>query len=145
VQADVPNGLGPTVVKSTLHGPGYSGGQGQGQEFRFPRGGRVDDGFHVYGAIWSAGQVQFYVDDVRTPFLTVSKADLASRGDWAFDKPFYLILNLAVGGTWPGDPGADTPNPARLLVDYVRVYTPAKSVNEISFDLPPIFRQGAQL
>jgi beta-glucanase (GH16 family) len=122
VAADVPGGLGADVIKATLHGPGYSGGQGMGKEYRFPAGGRVDDGAHVYGVIWSRDSMQFYVDSVASPFLTITPANLPSGAAWAFDKPFFLLLNLAVGGTWPKDPDATTPNPARMVVDYVRVY-----------------------
>ena len=123
VQADVPGGLGPDVTKATLHGPGYSGGDGRGEAFRFPRGRRVDDGYHVYGAIWSPGRVQFFVDDVAAPFATFTTASIPAGKEWVFDRPFFLIMNLAVGGNWPKDPDATTPNPARMLVDYVRVYT----------------------
>jgi beta-glucanase (GH16 family) len=119
------NPLGPTKIKSTIHGPGYSGGNGIGKVTAIPGGGRVDDGYHVYGAIWSPERVQFYVDDPGSPFFTVTPASLPKGTRWVYDHPFFLILNLAVGGGWPGPPDATTPNPARMLVDWVRVYKPA--------------------
>ena len=123
VPANVPGGLGADVIKSTLHGPGYSGVEGVGRKRTFPGGGRVDDEFHVYGAIWSPGKIAFYVDDWTKPFFTATPKTLPKGKRWVFDKkPFFIIMNLAVGGAWPKDPDATTPNPARMLVDYVRVY-----------------------
>jgi beta-glucanase (GH16 family) len=126
VPARVPGGLGPDRVKSTLHGPGYSGVRGVGRVRVFPGGGRVDDGFHVYGAVWSPGRVAFYVDDASKPFFTATRRDLPRKKAWVFDKPFFLIMNLAVGGSWPKNPDASTPNPATMLVDWVRVYRRAR-------------------
>jgi len=118
------NPLGPTRIKSTIHGPGYSGGGGVGQVVALPHGGRVDDGYHVYGVIWSPGRASFYVDDPSAPFFTATPASLPKGAPWVYDKPFFVILNLAVGGDWPRNPDAATPNPARMLVDWVRVYKP---------------------
>jgi beta-glucanase (GH16 family) len=118
------NPLGPTKIQSTLHGPGYSGAHGIGRAFTLPGGGRVDDGFHVYGALWSPGRLSFYVDDPGAPFFTATPRVLPAGQRWVFDHPFFIILNLAVGGSWPQDPDATTPDPARLLVDWVRVYKP---------------------
>jgi beta-glucanase (GH16 family) len=121
------NGLGPTMVRSTLHGPGYFGGNGLWQNFTLPGEGRVDDaGYHVYGAIWSPGMMQFYVDDVSNVFFVVTEDHLPTGGRWAFDHPFFVVLNLAVGGQWPGPPEASTPSPAQVLVDYVRHYRSAQ-------------------
>ena len=127
------NGLGPSMLRSTLHGPRYYGGNGLWHDFRLPNGGRVDDsGFHTYGAIWSPGMIQFYVDDPANVYFVASASDVPEGGQWAFDHPFFLVMNLAIGGDWPGDPDATTPNPADILVDYVRVYknpsVPAPSI-----------------
>lgn len=126
VPGDVPGGLGADVIKSTLHGPGYSGVDGYGRTVKFPDGGRVDDGFHEYGAIWSPGRVSFYVDDWTKPFFTATRKDIPAGKAWVYDHPFFLIMNLAVGGSWPRDPDATTPNPSVMLVDYVRVYRESK-------------------
>ena len=125
VPANVPGGLGADVIKSTLHGPGYSGVQGVGKTLKFPADGRVDDEFHLYGAIWSPGKIQFYVDDWTKPFFTATRKTIPKGKRWVYDYPFFVIMNLAVGGSWPKNPDETTPNPARMLVDYVRVYRPA--------------------
>lgn len=117
------NGLGPTIIRSTLHGPRYSGGNGLWHDFELPNGARVDDqSFHIYGAIWSPGMVQFYVDNPANVFFVRTSSDIPEEGQWVFDHPFFLIMDLAVGGDWPGKPDDTTPSPAEMLVDYVRVY-----------------------
>ncbi len=117
------NGLGPTMIRSTLHGPRYSGSNGLWHDFRLPNGGRIDDpGYHTYGVIWSPGMVQFYVDDPANVYLVHDVTDVPEGGAWAFDHPFFLMLSLAEGGDWAGNSDATTPNPADMLVDYVRVY-----------------------
>lgn len=117
------NGLGPTMIRSTMHGPHYYGANGLWHDFKLPNGARVDDGnFHTYGIIWSPGMMQFYVDDPANIYFARDTSDLPEGGEWVFDHPFYLVMNLAVGGDWPDDPDATTPNPADLLVDYVRAY-----------------------
>ncbi len=117
------NGLGPTMIRSTLHGPRYYGGNGFWHDYKLPNGARVDDGsFHTYGIIWSQGMMQFYVDDPANIYAVQNASDLPEGGEWVFDHPFYLVMNLAIGGDWPGSPDATTPNPAEILVDYIRVY-----------------------
>lgn len=117
------NGLGPTMIRSTLHGPRYSGANGLWHDFRLPNGGRIDDAsFHTYGIIWSPGMVEFYVDDPANVYLVHDMTDVPEGGAWVFDHPFYLMLSLQEGGDWAGDSDGTTPNPADMLVDYVRVY-----------------------
>lgn len=117
------NGLGPNMIRSTVHGPRYFGGNGLWHDFRLPNGARVDDAsFHTYGIIWSPGMIQFYVDDPANIYYVQNASDLPEGGEWVFDHPFYLMMMLAIGGEWPGDPDATTPNPADTLVDFVRVY-----------------------
>jgi beta-glucanase (GH16 family) len=127
------NGIGPNVIRATLHGPRYFGGNGLWHDDKLPNGGRVDDGnFHTYGIIWSPGMIQFYVDDPANIYFVQDANDLPEGGQWVFDHPFFLIMNLAVGGDWPGNPDATTPSPSEMLVDYVRVYkiptVPAPSI-----------------
>jgi beta-glucanase (GH16 family) len=121
------NGLGPGTIRATIHGPGYSGGNGLWQNHTLRDHGRVDDdGFHIYGAIWSPYMIQFYVDDPSNVFCVRSAADVPAGGEWVFNHPFFLVMNLAVGGIWPGPPDAATPNPSRVWVDYVRLYQPSQ-------------------
>ncbi|NRQ32322.1 glycoside hydrolase family 16 protein [Nonomuraea sp. NN258] len=76
---------------------------------------RLDAGFHVYGVDWTPESITWWVDG--EPY-----AQYPRYPGWPFDKPFYLILNLQVGGGWVGNPNATTRFPARMVVDWVRVY-----------------------
>jgi beta-glucanase (GH16 family) len=111
----------PATTYSTLHGPGYSGDKGISQKFTLPSDQAVDTAFHLYAVEWSPSDIKFFFDNHliahRTP------ADLPPGARWVYDHPFYLLLNLAVGGYWPGNPDATTTFPQHMLVDYVRVYT----------------------
>jgi beta-glucanase (GH16 family) len=105
---------------STLHGPGYSGGKGISAKFDLPAGEAVHTGFHVYAVEWAPNDIKFFFDDKliaeRTP------KDLPEGTSWVYDHPFFLLLNVAVGGAWPGYPDDTTVFPQKMLVDYVRVY-----------------------
>jgi beta-glucanase (GH16 family) len=118
-EIDVMENIGrePARVHATVHGPGYSGGQGVGGFFDVPSG-AFADGFHVFAVEWDSSGLRFSVDD--TVYKSIAPADVP--GTWVFDHPYFLLLNLAVGGNWPGDPNADTVFPARMKVDYVRAY-----------------------
>ncbi len=113
-------GFEPSTVHGTIHGPGYSGADGIGAGYTLPGGQAFADGFHTFAVDWAPGSITWSVDgnvyQRRTP------ADLGGR-QWAFDKPFFLILNLAVGGYWPGDPDGSTSFPQTLVVDHVSVTT----------------------
>jgi len=127
------NGLGPSIIRSTIHGPHYYGANGLWHDFHLPNGARVDDGaFHTYGILWSPGMIQFYVDDPANIYFVANSSDIPEGSQWVFDHPFNLLMNLGIGGDWPGAPDATTPNPADMLVDYVRLYaiphTPAPAI-----------------
>jgi beta-glucanase (GH16 family) len=114
---------GPSVTSSALHGPGYSGGGNIGVQAGFPNGTRVDDpNYHVYGVIWSPDRIQFYRDSTSNIIRTITPANLPPGTSWAYNHPFFLILNQAVGGNWFPPPDASTPPVNDVLVDYVRVY-----------------------
>jgi beta-glucanase (GH16 family) len=116
----------PNSTSSTSHGPGYSGGGGIGARYTFPNGGRIDDaGYHIYGLIWSQNLLQYYRDSPSNIFLTVTPSSIPAGDQWVFNAPFFILLNQAVGGNWFPGPDATTPNPADMLVDYVRVYQAA--------------------
>jgi beta-glucanase (GH16 family) len=108
-------GFEPNAVHGTIHGPGYSGAGGIGAAYNGPN---FSDDFHTYAVDWAPNQIKWYVDG--NLYQTRTPADL-NGNRWVFDHPFYLILNLAVGGYWPGDPNSSTVFPQRLVVDYVRV------------------------
>jgi len=124
-----PGGLAPNLIRSTVHGGSsptncYCGANGLGQDYKFPSGVDVTS-FHVYGAIWSPNMVQFYVDSPNNVFFIVTASDVPPGFQWAFNHPFIALTNLAVGGSYAGPPNARTPNPAMMLVDYVRYYQAA--------------------
>lgn len=115
-------GQAPSVLIGSVHGPGYSGGNAISKEYTLPND-RFDTGFHIFGIEWGPEYVNFYVDDVL--YNQITPEDVT--GDWVFDKPFYMLMNLAVGGTFVGPPNEETVFPQTMLVDYVRVY---KNTNE---------------
>ncbi|PSM40444.1 1,3-beta-glucanase [Streptomyces dioscori] len=117
-------GFEPGTVHGTLHGPGYSGSGGIGAGYSLPGGQAFADAFHTFAVDWSPERVVWSVDG--TVYQTRTPADLGGR-QWVFNKPFFLILNLAVGGYWPGDPNGSTPFPSQLVVDEVKVTTGAGS------------------
>ena len=121
---------------STIHGPGYSGSKGPSTKYVLPTGQQVDNAFHLYEVEWSPDNIKFFLDDQliveRTP------DDLPPGTKWVYDHPFYVLLNFAVGGNWPGDPDDTTKFPQQMLVDYVRVY----SRNPPSKKPKPTAKQG---
>lgn len=121
-EIDIMENIGrePGTVHGTVHGPGYSGGDGIGGRYVLPGGGAFADDFHVFGVEWEPGRIRWFVDN--TLYFTVSPASLPSGSSWVFDQPFFLILNVAVGGRWPGNPDETTVFPQVMQVDYVRVY-----------------------
>ena len=109
----------PALVYGTIHGPGYSGGSGISASSSIPTGKFADD-FHVYGIEWEGTQIRFYLDGILQ--YTRKSSDIPAGTVWVFDHPFFIILNVAVGGAWPGSPDGSTVFPQKMLVDYVRVY-----------------------
>jgi beta-glucanase (GH16 family) len=121
-EIDVMENVGrePAMVHGTLHGPGYSAGKSISAPYALAGGRRFADDYHVYAVEWEPNSIRFYVDD--NLYATRTPADLPSGAKWVYDHPFFILLNLAVGGKWPGPPDDTTSFPASLLVDYVRVY-----------------------
>jgi beta-glucanase (GH16 family) len=121
-EIDIMENIGkePDKAHGSMHGPGYSGGNSLTGTLTLPSG-KFADGFHLFAVEWEPSVVRFYVDsnlyETRTP------ADLPSGSTWVFDHPFFVLLNVAVGGDWPGSPDNTTVFPQNMLVDYVRVYT----------------------
>jgi beta-glucanase (GH16 family) len=113
-------GKEPSTVHGTIHGPGYSGSAGIGDPYTLPVGKRFADDFHIFAVEWEPNAIRFYVDGDL--YSTRTRADLPQGRQWVFDHPFFLLLNVAVGGGWPGSPDASTIFPQTMLVDYVRVY-----------------------
>jgi beta-glucanase (GH16 family) len=113
-------GAEPATIHGTVHGPGYA--RGIGGLFALPAGSFSDD-FHVYAVEWTTNQIRWFVDDRQ--YSSVTPPRLPRGESWVFTQPQFILLNLAVGGRWPGNPDRTTIFPQRMLVDYVRVYAPA--------------------
>jgi beta-glucanase (GH16 family) len=110
-------GKEPDLIMGTLHGPGYSGALGLGKWNRQKY--NIADEYHTYAVEWQADEISWFYDGVK--YHTVTKADVGIR-TWVGERPFFIILNLAVGGSLPGLVGLKTVFPTQMLVDYVRVF-----------------------
>jgi len=126
-EIDIMENIGkePALVHGTIHGPGYSGDQGIGSPFALPDNARFADDFHVYAVEWEPKAIRFYVDDHL--YATRTPAEIPKGTKWVYNHPFFMLLNVAVGGNWPGNPESTTVFPQTMLVDYVRVYKRAGS------------------
>jgi beta-glucanase (GH16 family) len=139
-------GPGATGNCSTAHTQ-ITGDSGKDRCFTLPRGERIDDaGGHTYGQIWSANMIQYYIDDPDRPYFVVTASDLPAGDWWPFSSsmnPFFIILNIAVGGTLgdPTDSGTSSQPP--MLVDYVRQYVPSPVVTHLSQPSSLTLKAGA--
>lgn len=110
-------GKDPQKIYGTVHGPGYSGADSISSsldlEFE-PR-----NGYHIYSIEWTKNKIEWFVDGQK--FHTLTTEDTSSN-PWAFNRKFFLLFNLAVGGYWPGYPDETTVFPQKYFIDYVRVY-----------------------
>jgi beta-glucanase (GH16 family) len=122
-EIDIMENIGslPSTLYGTLHGPGYSGGGGISGNTVLA-GAALGDDFHVYAIEWEENRIRWFLDGQQ--FFSLTPANLPGGSAWVFNAPQFLILNVAVGGNWPGSPNASTVFPQRMTVDYVRVYAP---------------------
>jgi beta-glucanase (GH16 family) len=118
-EIDILETIGTDITDNhgSLHAPGYN----PTAVFPLPDGGTYAQAFHTFAIEWEPGEIRFYVDD--NLYETQDQSGVADGGTWEFDTPFFIILNVAVGGNWPGDPDSTTTFPQTLKVDWVRVYT----------------------
>lgn len=112
-------GKEPATVHGTVHGPGYSGAAGPTSSYQHPQGWSFADTWHTFTLDKRPGNLTWYVDGTQS--FHVDQSTIGSNR-WVFDEPFFIILNVAVGGDWPGSPDGSTQFPQQMLVDYVRVY-----------------------
>ncbi len=112
-------GQEPRVVHGSLHGPGYSGGSALTAPFLLARG-SFDEAFHVFAVDWDSSSITWSVDGIA--YRTVERGDLPTGAPWVFDHPFFVILNVAVGGNYVGGPSTSTSFPQTMTIDYVRAY-----------------------
>jgi beta-glucanase (GH16 family) len=126
-EIDIMENIGkePSTVHGSMHGPGYSGDRDYTSVYKLPGGVKFYDDFHVFAIEWEPDVVRFFVD--QDLYATFTPSRLPAGMKWVFDHPFYIILNVAVGGDWPGPPSSTTVFPQEMLVDYVRVYKPASA------------------
>jgi beta-glucanase (GH16 family) len=119
-EIDIMENIGrePNMVHGTVHGPGYAGGEGIGRPYALPSTERFADEFHVFAIEWEVNEIRWYVDGIEYNKLTAGQVP----GDWVYDHPFFMVMNVAVGGVWPGYPDETTTFPQQMRVDYVRVY-----------------------
>jgi beta-glucanase (GH16 family) len=115
-------GKEPGTIHGSLHGPSTVAPTSDLTSiFTLPAGQNFATDFHLYAVEWEPDTIRFYVDS--NLYATFRSSDWPTGGKWVFDHPFFIILNLAVGGDWPGSPDATTKFPQTMLVDYARVYT----------------------
>ncbi len=121
-------GSEPQRIHGTVHGPGCSGGSGISgiRAGHILVGGPYAAEFHEYAIEWEPEEIRWYMDNRQYFSLTADDVP----GEWVYDHPFFIILNVAVGGQWPGYPDDTTVFPQKMLVDYVRVYQSAQVVEE---------------
>jgi beta-glucanase (GH16 family) len=116
-------GQEPTLIAGSIHGPGYSAAEAITKDFELEDG-RFDTDFHIFGIEWGEDYINYYVDDTLYQRLTPEDLeDVEGQTEWVFNQPFFIILNVAVGGSYVGSPSPDTVFPQTMLVDYVRVYS----------------------
>ena len=126
-EIDIMENIGstPDTVYGTIHGPqnggDYNGGEGVGGTYTLTNGAALSDDFHVYAVQWTTNQIQWFID--TNLYFTATPSSLPSGGAWVFTNQMFIILNVAVGGSWPGNPNGTTVFPQQMLVDYVHVYT----------------------
>ncbi len=132
----------PNQVFGTLHGPGYSGGQSYGRVLDL--GAPVADDFHTFAVEWQPDKIVWYLDDA--PYFTATPNDAFLRGKpWVYNHPFYMLLNVAVGGNFGGAVGPDTTFPQRTLVDYVRIYQAEPSLTQFQAEFSDTFTGWQQV
>lgn len=137
-EIDIMENIGrePGLIHGTVHGPGYSGSGGIGGPGSLPGDAAFADDFHVYSIDWETNRIRWFVDGQL--YFTLTPANLPPGTKWVYNQPEFLLLNLAVGGAWPGNPDAATTFPQRMVVDYVRVYShavpplPAKNLHIVN-------------
>ncbi|HVO62167.1 MAG TPA: glycoside hydrolase family 16 protein [Terriglobales bacterium] len=121
-EIDIMENIGkePAIIHGSIHGPGYSGSDGLEARYTLPAGQTFAADFHVFAVEWEPRAIRFYMDDHL--YVTRTPSSIPHGRKWVFKRPFFLLLNVAVGGDWPGSPDTTTTFPQTMLVDYVRVY-----------------------
>jgi len=126
-EIDIMENIGkePGTVHGTIHGPGYSGPGGIGGPYTLSNGKVFAEDFHLFAIEWETNKITWFVDDHA--YFSVTPEKLPAGKKWVYDHPHFILLNLAIGGHWPGNPNETTKFPQQLLIDYVRVYSRVNS------------------
>ena len=127
-EIDIMEMIGGSGREDTVHGTAHwqdSGGvkRDLGDSYSLSGNATLADGFHVYSLVWTPQSLTWYIDDIQYHSMSLDESEDLS----AFQKPFFLIFNVAVGGNWPGSPNSNTQFPQRMLVDYVRVFSEGRT------------------
>jgi beta-glucanase (GH16 family) len=108
----------PNILVGSLHGPGHSGDNAVSGSYESP--GFLNERYHVYAVQWETDSITWFIDG--TQYHRVGRGDLPPGARWVYEHPFFILLNVAVGGRWVGPPDDSTVFPQTMLVDWVRVY-----------------------
>jgi beta-glucanase (GH16 family) len=116
-EIDIMENIGnePAKIYGTVHGPLYSTGSYTLQHGAFA------DNFHIFTLQWDANHLYFFVDGIN--YKIVDKATITNQADWIYDHPFYIILDIAIGGSWPGNPDSTNVWPQKMYISYVKLYS----------------------
>ncbi len=113
----------PSIINGSIHGPGFSGADALSGTYGLQNA-RFDTDYYTYTVEWDANKIDFFVNGFL--YHRITKSDVQTKGEWVFDHPFFMILNVAVGGNYVGAPNLGTPFPQKMIIDYVRVYQEKK-------------------
>ncbi|GAB6029624.1 hypothetical protein CHUAL_005362 [Chamberlinius hualienensis] len=113
-------GSNTNINHGTIHGLGYSGGNGLTGQYNLPNNGKFSDDYHVFSVEWSAQNITWLVDN--NVYETRTPSDIPKGTQWDFDHSFFILLNLAVGGLFDGNPANTITQPQIYSIDYVRAY-----------------------
>ncbi len=136
-EIDIMENIGkePATVHGSIHGPLSNGTSTDlTAPAKLASGKNFYENFHIYAVEWEPAEIRFYVDQtlfatytpqsqINIPGSTAPPTPSEIAGSWVFDHPYFLLLNVAVGGDWPGPPDATSAYPQSMLIDYVRVYS----------------------
>ncbi|HZT42988.1 MAG TPA: glycoside hydrolase family 16 protein [Chthonomonadaceae bacterium] len=114
-------GTEPDIAHQTIHGNIKGSNNAWGIGYAYTASSDLGQAYHLYAILWKQNSITFYVDGVQNG-PTITPSSLTRNEVWEFNKPQFLLLNMAIGGNWPGDITAQTVFPAHYLIDYVRVY-----------------------
>lgn len=110
-------GQQPSITHGSIHGPGNFGANAITKGYGLTTG-RFDTDFHLYAVEWGEDYIDFFIDTYL--YQRIKPENLS--GKWVFNSPFFMILNVAVGGNYVGYPTSGTPFPQSMYIDYVKVY-----------------------